>query len=215
MKYNTFVFDLDGTLLDTLKDLQVSINHALTKYNYEIKTYEQVRSYLGNGISRLIELSIPNIKENKDFESIKKEFFAYYEKHLTDYTLPYDGTMDMLKKLKERKCTIAVVSNKADEFVNNLCKQFFSEYIDIAIGESEKIRRKPYSDMVDYALKSLSVSKENAVYVGDSEVDILTAENSGLDCISVSWGFREENFLKQNGASTIISTPLEILEYVK
>ena len=214
MKYNTFIFDLDGTLLDTLKDLQVAVNHALKKFGYAEKTYEQIRAYVGNGIAKLIERSVPDGLKNENFEKISKEFFNYYEQHISDYTLPYNNIMDMLKKLKESDCVVAVVSNKSDDFVKSLCGQFFEGYIDIAIGETSTIRRKPYSDMVDYVLNKLGKSKEECVYIGDSEVDIQTAKNSGLDCICVSWGFRDKEHLIKNGANIVIDSPIEVMDYI-
>jgi len=214
MKYKNFIFDLDGTLLDTVTDLQNSINYALSLYGYGKKSYDEMRSFLGNGIRRLVELSVPNGVDNKNFEHILQEFMTYYNNHLIDCTLPYDNIIKMLGILKENNCKIAIVSNKADAFVKNLVDTFFRGYVDISIGQNEKIRQKPHSDMVEYALRNLNIAKNDSVYLGDSEVDIETAKNSGLDCICVSWGFRSREQLLNSGAKIIVDSPLQIPNYM-
>lgn len=213
--YRNFIFDLDGTLLNTIGDLANSLNNTLIKYNYPTKTLEEVNSYVGNGIAKLVELSIPNGLNNSNFNSILDDFFQFYSNHLTDYTKPYDNIIQMLKALKQNNCKIAVVSNKTDKFVKMLCEYFFKDYIDIAIGETDKIHKKPNKDMVEYAMNILSLDYKDTVYIGDSDVDILTAQNSSLPCISVSWGFRTKEFLTENGAKIIIDTPNQILDYIK
>ena len=215
MKYKNFIFDLDGTLLDTVTDLQNSINYALSLYGYGKKSYDEVRSFLGNGIRRLVELSVPNGVDNKNFDHILQEFMAYYNNHLIDCTLPYENIIAMLDILKKNKCKIAIVSNKADAFVKNLVNTFFRGCVDISIGQNEKIRQKPHSDMVEYALRNLNIAKNDSVYLGDSEVDIETAKNSGLDCICVSWGFRSREQLLNSGAKIIVDSPLQIPNYME
>ena len=190
MKYKNFIFDLDGTLLDTVTDLQNSINYALSLYGYGKKSYDEVRSFLGNGIRRLVELSVPNGEDNKNFDHILQEFMTYYNNHLIDCTLPYDN------------------------IIKNLVDTFFRGYVDISIGQNEKIRQKPHSDMVEYALRNLNIAKNDSVYLGDSEVDIETAKNSGLDCICVSWGFRSREQLLNSGAKIIVDSPLQIPNYM-
>lgn len=213
--YNNFIFDLDGTLLNTVADLSNSLNNTLKIYNYPLKSLNEVQSYLGNGIAKLIELSIPLGKNNKDFDNIYNDFFKYYGSHLTDYTTVYDNIIEVLRILKQNNCSVAVVSNKADKFVKHLCNHFFKNYIDMALGEQNNLKRKPHKDMVEYAMNHLNSSYENSVYIGDSEVDLLTAQNSSLPCISVSWGFRSKQFLINQGAKIIIDEPMQLIEFAK
>ncbi|MGP1487560.1 MAG: HAD family hydrolase [Peptoanaerobacter stomatis] len=212
--YDTFIFDLDGTLLDTIGDLTNAVNYALKNYDYPQKTIPQIKSYVGDGIPKLIERAIPQGLENKNYNDVLKLFSDYYNSHLTDCTHIYDDIITVFEKLKEKNCKIAIVSNKSDKYVKILSEYFFKNYVDIAIGESENIRKKPSSDMANYALSKLSKTTDTSVYIGDSEVDILTAKNSSLPCISVSWGFRSKEFLEKNGANIIIDSPLEILKYI-
>ncbi|EHL20221.1 hypothetical protein HMPREF9628_00066 [Peptoanaerobacter stomatis] len=212
--YDTFIFDLDGTLLDTIGDLTNAVNYALKNYDYPQKTISQIKSYVGDGIPKLIERAIPQGLENKNYNDALKLFSDYYNSHLTDCTHIYDDIITVFEKLKEKNCKIAIVSNKSDKYVKILSEYFFKNYVDIAIGESENIRKKPSSDMADYALSTLGKKTDTSVYIGDSEVDILTAKNSSLPCISVSWGFRSKEFLKKNGANIIIDSPLELLKYI-
>lgn len=210
-EYDTYIFDLDGTLLYTLDDLTNSVNHAMTEFGLPEHSIEDVRRMVGNGIKKLIERAIPNGKENQQYENIYSSFMEHYLKHNLDTTKPYDGIIETLDALKKRGKKMAVVSNKYYKATEELCRHFFRDYIDVAIGESEKIRKKPAPDSVFEAIKRLGVSKEHCVYVGDSEVDIETAKNSGLPCISVLWGFRDRDFLLKHGAQTFIENPEEIL----
>lgn len=213
-KYNTIIFDLDGTLLNTLDDLAAAVNHAMKALGYEQKTTEQVRSFVGNGIRVLMELCVPNGSENKDFEKALGEFKAYYADHSRDNTRPYDGIMELIDTLHEKGINMAIVSNKIDFAVKDLNREYFNGIIDVAIGETPQIKRKPAPDAVLKALSELGADKENAVYIGDSEVDIATAKNVGMDCISVTWGFRSRETLIENGADTIVNSPKDILEFV-
>lgn len=210
-EYDTYIFDLDGTLLYTLDDLTNSVNHAMTEFGLPEHSTEDVRRMVGNGIKKLIERAIPNGKENQQYENIYSSFMEHYLKHNLDTTKPYDGIIETLDALKKQGKKIAVVSNKYCKATEELCRHFFRDYIDVAIGESEKVRKKPAPDSVFEAIKRLGVSKEHCVYVGDSEVDIETAKNSGLPCISVLWGFRDRDFLLKHGAQTFIENPEEIL----
>lgn len=210
-EYDTYIFDLDGTLLYTLDDLTNSVNHAMTEFGLPEHSTEDVRRMVGNGIKKLIERAIPNGKENQQYENIYSSFMEHYLKHNLDTTKPYDGIIETLDALKKRGKKMAVVSNKYYKATEELCRHFFRDYIDVAIGESEKVRKKPAPDSVFEAIKRLGVSKEHCVYVGDSEVDIETAKNSGLPCISVLWGFRDRDFLLKHGAQTFIENPEEIL----
>lgn len=209
-QYETYIFDLDGTLLYTLDDLTASTNHALRVYGFPEHTKDEVRQMVGNGIRKLIERAIPRGTGNPKYEETFSEFATYYLKHSLDSTKPYPGIMEMLKTLKERGKRLAVVSNKYCKATEALCQTFFNEYIEVAIGESEAIRKKPAPDTVNEALKRLNADKATAVYVGDSDVDIATARNCGIPCISVLWGFRDKDFLLRNGGTTFVESPDEI-----
>ena len=211
--YKTYIFDLDGTLLDTLGDLAVSVNYALRTHGLPEHSIDDVRRFVGNGVRKLMERAVPAGADNPLFEDTLATFRQHYMEHSLDTTRPYEGIPETLAALKAQGCRLAVVSNKMMAATQALCSHFFPETIEVAIGEDEAagIRKKPAPDTVFTALKTLGVGKENAVYVGDSDVDILTALNSGIPCISVLWGFRDRDFLQQNGAETFISAPEELL----
>ncbi len=210
---DTFVFDLDGTLLNTLTDLTIATNHALEKNGFEKRTEDQVRKAVGNGVGLLIERSIPNGRKNPKFDVTLADFKEYYGEHCRDNTMPYKGIKELLSGLSERGYKLAIVSNKVDFAVKELCADFFPE-VPVAIGESEGVRRKPAPDSVLAALKTLGSTSEKTVYVGDSDVDIQTAKNAGTSCISVTWGFRSAAFLNANGATALADSPEEILALV-
>ena len=211
--YNTYIFDLDGTLLDTLTDLAASTNYALRTHGMPEHTIDEVRRFVGNGVRKLMERAVPDGADNPLFDEAFATFRQYYMEHSLDTTRPYEGIPDMLAALKAKGCHLAVVSNKMMAATQELCRHFFPETIEVAIGENEAegIRKKPAPDTVIAALRQLGVGEEGAVYVGDSDVDIDTARNSNLPCISVLWGFRDRDFLLQHGASTFISAPKELL----
>ena len=213
MIYNTYIFDLDGTLLDTLGDLAASVNDALRKHGMPEHSIDDVRRFVGNGVRLLMERAVPDGAANPLFEETFASFRQHYMAHSLDTTKPYEGIPEALADLKARGCHLAVVSNKMMAATQELCRHFFPDTIEVAIGEHESagIRKKPAPDTVFAALKALGVGQEGAVYVGDSDVDIETARNSGLPCISVLWGFRDRDFLIQHGAETFISTPSELL----
>ena len=215
-KKDTVVFDLDGTLLDTLEDLKNSVNYAMTQCGYPEHTLDEVRRYVGNGILLLMQRAIPGGKDDPNFDKAFTLFKEHYGKHCNDTTKPYDGIMELLHTLKENNIKIAIVSNKADFAVKELNAIYFKDLILFAIGEkeSEGIRKKPAPDTVIEALKQLGSTAENSVYIGDSDVDIETARNSGMDEILCDWGFRGEEFLKQHGAKIIIKKPDEILSLI-
>ena len=210
---NTYIFDLDGTLLDTLADLAASTNYALRKHGMPEHTIDDVRRFVGNGVRKLMERAVPDGADNPLFDKAFATFRQHYMEHSLDTTRPYEGVPEMLAELHERGCHIAVVSNKMMAATQELCRHFFPDTVEVAIGEHEAagIRKKPAPDTVFAALQSLGVEKYNAVYVGDSDVDIETAANAGLPCISVLWGFRDRDFLIQHGAKTFISAPSELL----
>ena len=213
MRYQTYVFDLDGTLLDTLGDLAASTNYALRTHGMPEHSLDDVRRFVGNGVRVLMERAVPQGAENPQFEAAFQTFRTHYMQHSLDTTKPYDGILETLEALKAEGCRLAVVSNKMMAATQELCRHFFHDMIEVAIGEHEAqgIRKKPAPDTVNEAFRQLGVGKERAVYVGDSDVDILTARNSGLPCISVLWGFRDRDFLIQHGAETFISAPSELL----
>ena len=213
MRYQTYVFDLDGTLLDTLGDLAASTNYALRTHGMPEHSLDDVRRFVGNGVRVLMERAVPQGAENPQFEAAFQTFRTHYMQHSLDTTKPYDGILETLEALKAEGCRLAVVSNKMMAATQELCRHFFHDTIEVAIGEHEAqgIRKKPAPDTVNEAFRQLGVGKERAVYVGDSDVDILTARNSGLPCISVLWGFRDRDFLIQHGAETFISAPSELL----
>lgn len=212
-EYSTYIFDLDGTLLDSLNDLAVSTNYALDWAGMPEHTIEDVRLFVGNGVKKLIERAIPGGLNNPKFDTTYSKFKEHYLLHSVDTTKPYPGILETLSELKKRNKKIAVVSNKFYDATQELCRYFFSDYVQVAIGERENIRKKPAPDTVLEALKQLDSEKETAVYIGDSDVDVNTAKNSGLPCISVLWGFRDRNFLLEHGATNFISEPNQLLDY--
>lgn len=215
MKIDTIIFDLDGTLLNSLNDLHACFNHAITSFGYPKRTLNEIKSFVGNGIKKAIERALPNQIEDSDLNKIVDYFRIYYKDHMLEYTKPYDGIIPMLKELKQKGYKIAVVSNKYDDAVKNLVKNYFGEYIDIAVGEGYGIRRKPEIDGVIEAINELNSNLKKAIYVGDSEVDIKTAKNAGIHCISVTWGYRDKDFLMSEGAEYFANLPKEIIEIIE
>lgn len=207
----TFIFDLDGTLLDTLTDLSNAVNYALRINSMPEHTKEEVRWMVGNGVRKLMMRAVPDGEQNPQFEKVFSDFRNYYSEHNLDTTKPYDGILNMLAELKNQGVKMAVVSNKMDSATKPLVKRFFGSYIDVAIGESEGVARKPAPDMVIKAIAELGVKREDCVYIGDSDVDIMTAQNSGLPCISVLWGFRDKQFLIEHGAKVFVENPMDIV----
>lgn len=212
-EYDTYIFDLDGTLLATLNDLAASTNYALRVHGMPEHTVDDVRRFVGNGVKKLMERAVPRGLSNPDFEATYADFRQHYLKHSLDTTQPYPGIMDMLGELKRRHKRIAVVSNKFYAATQELCHHFFGDSVEVAIGERENIRKKPAPDTVMEALRQLGADKEGAVYIGDSDVDIDTARNCGLPCISVLWGFRDKDFLLDHGATTFVTEPKQLLAY--
>lgn len=224
-QYHTYIFDLDGTLLNTLGDLASAVNYALRSHGMPEHSLDAVRRFVGNGVRMLMIRAIPDGELNPQFDDVFKTFREYYMLHSLDTTRPYDGIPEMLSALRRRGCRLAVVSNKFDAATKELCKHFFPDTIEVAVGEheAEGIRKKPAPDTVIEALSQLGVSSKsqdsfipdnrslNVVYVGDSDVDLETARNAGLPCISVLWGFRDREFLLAHGATSFITSPNEIL----
>lgn len=213
-KIQTVIFDLDGTLLNTIEDSTDSVNAVCTQYGYPVYPVETIKSYVGNGIRKLIERAIPQGAENPQYEGVYESFCAYYQKHCCVKTRPYDGILTMLNMLKAQGIAVGIVSNKNHNAVVELRDTFFKDVIPAAIGQSDTTRKKPAPDTVYEAMKQLGAQKETTVYIGDSEVDKQTADNAGLPCILVSWGFRERIALEKLGAWGIADTPQQILEKI-
>lgn len=210
------IFDLDGTLLNTLDDLADSTNYALSRFGYPTRTIDEVRQFVGNGVAKLIDRAIPEGKNNPNFEKCLAIFKENYAQNMYNKTAPYNGIIEMLSNLKSKGIKIAVVSNKFDLAVKELCKKYFEGFIDFVAGENEAqgIKKKPAPDTVISVLNEFNFAPEDAVYVGDSDVDIMTAKNSKMPCISVTWGFRDEKFLLENGATILINAPSEIYNHL-
>ncbi|MBQ9636949.1 MAG: HAD family hydrolase [Prevotella sp.] len=210
MTYDTYIFDLDGTLLDTLGDLAASCNYALREHGFPERSIGEVRRFVGNGVRLLIERAVPAGTDERGVEAVLATFRQHYLEHGLDTTQPYPGVMELLARLRRSGAHVAVVSNKFCEATQELCHHFFGDLVEVAIGEGRGIRKKPCPDAVNEALRQLGVGKESTVYVGDSDVDIETARNSGLPCISVLWGFRSREFLLEHGAACLVASPEEI-----
>lgn len=208
------IFDLDGTLLNTAKDLEIALNYALRSHNFPEKTETETLALLGNGIDALVAGALPQGRQNPDFEPVFATFKTYYSAHLNDYTAPYPGIIPLLQELRRRGVKMGIVSNKFDEGVKALATKFFGGLIDYAQGVSNTVKKKPAPDAVFALIAAQNAATEPNIYVGDSEVDIETAQNAGLPCISVSWGFRTRDALLQHGAQTVIDRPEELLEHI-
>ncbi len=208
---NTIIFDLDGTLLNTLDDLADSVNYALRKFGFPERSLEEVRGFVGNGVRNLMQLAIPGGFDNPQYENCLEAFRKHYSKNMNNRTRPYPGIIELLEELVKNKYKLAIVSNKFESAVKELAKEFFREYISVAIGESGEVRKKPEPDCVFEALRVLASEPGKAVCVGDSEVDIRTARNAGVPCIGVTWGFRSRELLINEGADHIIDSPLELV----
>lgn len=215
-RYDAVIFDLDGTLLDTLTDLSDSLNAVLRQYELPLHTKDEVRRFVGNGIRKLIERAIPGGTGHPQYEQIYQDFCAYYGEHCMDTTEPYPGILSLLDWLRKAGYQTAIVSNKADFAVKKLNRIYFEGMVPVAIGEREGIRKKPAPDTVFQALRELEVDAGRAVYVGDSDVDIETAANAGMDEIPVCWGFRSREFLIEHGArpEQIASNARELRQWI-
>lgn len=207
----TVIFDLDGTLLNTLEDLKDAANFALSEFGYPKRSLEEIRCFVGNGVRKLIERAVP-----KDCENIDEclcFFKKNYSANMCNNTVPYNGILKILKDLQDNGVKIGVVSNKFDSAVKELCKKYFGNLVDIAVGQSDDVSKKPAPEGVFKVMKELGADKNSTVYIGDSEVDVQTAKNSGLPCIGVTWGFRNKNDLQ--GADYIIDNPCDIISVIR
>ncbi len=213
IKYDTIIFDLDGTLLNTLDDLMDSLNYALSKHHYPTHTIDEVRFFVGSGIKVMIERALP--KDITNFDEVYQTFVAHYEINKTNKTAPYEGAIETIKKLSEMGFKMAIVSNKYQKAVEEICMPLFGEYIHIMIGEQPGIQKKPSKDMVMLAIEKLHSNIENAIYVGDSDIDVQTAKNSNIPCIGACWGFRGEKLLKEYGADFLAKDFSDIKDIVQ
>lgn len=214
MKYKTVIFDLDGTLLNTLEDLAASVNYAMDKAGFPRRTIEEVRRFVGNGVRVLIRRSVPAGTSEERYNEAYDYFVKYYAENSMNKTKPYDGIPELLKELNNMGIKTAVVSNKIDFAVKQLCRDFFGEFIHVAIGDCDDTENKPAPDMVYKAVRELGCDIKDCVYVGDTDVDLETAANSGMDCISVSWGFRSREDLEGYGAAMIADKAWDIIKYL-
>lgn len=214
MSYKLAIFDLDGTILDTLDDLTDSTNHALTVHGLPRRTRDEVRSFVGSGARLLIERAVPTGCSTDTTNRVFAEFQSYYKAHSNIKTKPYSGIIDALNELKANGIKLALLSNKPDFAVQTLCERYFDGIFSYAAGERAGIPRKPAPDAVNAILESLDADRRHAVYIGDSDVDIETAKNADMFCISVTWGFRDETFLRDSGAMCIVTSPHEMADEI-
>ena len=205
------LFDLDGTLLDTLDDLTDGVNHVLSQFGYPRRSREEVCRFVGNGAAVLMQRAVP---QGMDWQKPLEAFQSYYRDHCQIKTRVYDGLLDMLSELKAKGIKLAVVSNKPDSAVQKLSREYFGDRMDFAVGPSDGVRCKPYPDMAETALKALGIAKKDAVFVGDSEVDVQTGLNAGLDVIAVSWGFRSREVVIEAGAKMIADDAGELEKFI-
>lgn len=214
MKYKAVIFDMDGTLLNTLDDITDSVNYVIGRYGYPSKSIDEIRDYVGNGAKRLLEQCFTRKLDDRYFTRMLGQYKQHYLENCLNKTRPYPQTIELLHKLREMGVKLGIVSNKPDATVKRLNSLFFEEYITVALGEHLNEKTKPEPDLVFMALEQMDVDPRDALYVGDSEVDILTARNAEIPCVSVTWGFRDADALKAAGAGCIINRPLELLEHL-
>lgn len=214
MNYRLAIFDMDGTILDTLKDLTDSTNCALKQMDYPPRTMKEINDFIGNGVGILIKKAVPEGTSEEDYKKTLEKFKRRYEKHSMDSTLPYPGITELLKELRTGGCLTAVVSNKIDSAVKLLADEYFPSLFDCTLGERPETRRKPWPDMCEQVLMALRIDKEDAVYIGDTEVDMKTAKNAGLDFIGAGWGFRGVEFLRAHGSKRVAETAKDVAKWI-
>lgn len=216
MQYKTVIFDMDGTILDTLEDIYLSCNYALAMHKLPKRTLDEVRMFVGNGIHKLVERAVAPGTDEATIEAVFTTLHSHYKVHSADHTKPYDGILDLMKTLRANGHQVAIVSNKANYAVKDLEKKYFPGLIDASCGESEHIERKPAPDMVFAIMQELHADPKSTIYIGDSDVDVETAKNAGIPCIGVNWGFRGREFLLACGADEkmLVDHPSEVLKLV-
>lgn len=214
MKYKAVIFDMDGTILNTLEDLKNATNYSLRQFGMPKRSLEEVRMFVGNGIRKLVERAVPAGTSEEKIAQVFDVFLEYYEIHSADNTSPYPGILELVEKLKKSGIKTAVSTNKADVPAQELGREYFNGIFDLIVGQQDGLKVKPAPDSVNKILSILDIQKKDAIYIGDSDVDVQTAKNSGLDFIGVSWGFRGREFLEKNGAKNIVDNANEILDLV-
>lgn len=214
MKYKAVIFDMDGTILNTLEDLKNATNYSLRQFGMPERSLEEVRMFVGNGIRKLVERAVPSGTSEEKIAQVFDVFLEYYEIHSADNTSPYPGILELVEKLKKSGIKTAVSTNKADVPAQELGRKYFNGIFDLIVGQQDGLKVKPAPDSVNKILSILDIQKKDAIYIGDSDVDVQTAKNSGLDFIGVSWGFRGREFLEKNGAKNIVDNANEILDLV-
>lgn len=214
MKYKAVIFDMDGTILNTLEDLKNATNYSLRQFGMPERSLEEVRMFVGNGIRKLVERAVPAGTSGEKIAQVFDVFLEYYEIHSADNTSPYPGILELVEKLKKSGIKTAVSTNKADVPAQELGREYFNGIFDLIVGQQDGLKVKPAPDSVNKILSILDIQKKDAIYIGDSDVDVQTAKNSGLDFIGVSWGFRGREFLEKNGAKNIVDNANEILNLV-
>ena len=212
--YDTIIFDLDGTLLNTLEDLCDSTNIALTQYGYTERSIDEIRRFVGNGVRKLIERALPSSVSPIEFEQVFTTFKEHYSEHCNDKTGPYEGIMDLLHELNNRGYKLGIASNKMKSAVDTLNQLYFEGLIQGVAGVCEGVEPKPDAFMVNGVMSELKSIRENTLYVGDSQVDVATARNAGLDMVTVLWGFRNMDELEAAGAGNFIEHPMDLLKYL-
>ncbi len=214
MKYKAVIFDMDGTILNTLEDLKNATNYSLRQFGMPERSLEEVRMFVGNGIRKLVERAVSSGTSEEKIAQVLDVFLEYYEIHSADNTSPYPGILELVEKLKKSGIKTAVSTNKADVPAQELGREYFNGIFDLIVGQQDGLKVKPAPDSVNKILSILDIQKKDAIYIGDSDVDVQTAKNSGLDFIGVSWGFRGREFLEKNGAKNIVDNANEILDLV-
>lgn len=211
MKFDTVIFDLDGTILYTLEDLTDSLNAILSREGYPLRCMEDVRRFIGEGYRLLLERALPEGTNAQEIDRCTELFRIEYYANIANKTKPYDGIIPLLRELKTMGIRVGVVSNKSDEATKEACRHYFQGYIDVAIGDSPLRNRKPAPDNVYEAARQLGSDKQKTIFVGNSNVDVQTAKNAGLTCVGVTWGYRSREVLISEGADFIIDLPEELL----
>lgn len=218
-KIDTVIFDLDGTLLNTLEDMADSVNYVMSTYGFPQHTVSQIRSFIGNGIRKLLERSLPAGSSQELVDEATEKYRAYYQHHCMIKTQPYDGIADMVQSLAQAGIRMAIVTNKNDDAAQKMCRHYFGSYVNVCYGQRDSVPKKPERAMIDLALADLGSFSENSVYVGDSEVDMQTAANANMPCIVCCWGFRDREFLEEAARDSItetifVETPEEISAFI-
>lgn len=214
MKYKVVIFDLDGTLLNTLEDLKNAVNYALIANEFPKRSLEEIKNFIGNGTKVLINRALPYPVDELTYAQVYQDFVTYYLAHLNDHTTPYDDILLLLKNLKDKQYQTAIISNKNNDATKDMKEKYFGSLIDIALGTRDFSKTKPNPESTLEIIEALHANKKDCVFVGDSDVDILTAKNAGIDYISVSWGFKSKEFLIEHGAQIVIDSPLELLKHI-